>query len=61
MRALREVLGSSTSHADLVDEVLLNGMRAGLLRGREVGPSKASEFDGTRDPLWGDVTFESLP
>ena len=61
MVALRAILGDSVSHGDLVDEVLLNGMRAGLLRGREVGPSKASEFDGTRDPLWGDVTFESLP
>jgi hypothetical protein len=61
VRTLREVLGESMPHGDLVDEVLLNGMRAGMLRGAEVGPAKASQFDGTRDPVWKDVTFESFP
>ena len=61
MVSLRAILGDSVSHGDLVDEVLLNGMRAGMLRGAEVGPAKASAFDGTRDPVWKDVTFESLP
>ena len=60
-RQLREAIGPVRGVLDATDEALLTCAREGLLRARELGPESAGAFDATRDPVCGDVSFETSP